>query len=303
MAPLGYDAKDRKITVNAAEAERVRTIFRSYLKLGSLNPLMAHLRDQGIVTKARILKAGETVGGIPFTRGSLAHLLRNRFYVGEVVFKGEVLTGEQLPIVDRELFEAVQAKLTEQVNSHKATRTKSEALLSGRIFDDRGNRMTPSHARKAGIAYRYYISSSLLDGRVKEAGTVSRVSAMEIEALVTKSVRDHLQLSTSIDDRSLVADHVARVEVQSERLLVQLFPTSQADDREMQADNTLTIAWRKIPPTRRREILLPASAPTQHVRPIRSETRATLVASIARARRWLSELITNPAASAGSHPA
>ena len=102
MAPLGYDTKDRKITVNEAEAERVRTIFRSYLKLGSLNLLMADLRKRGIVTKVRTLKTGETVGGIPFTRGPLAHLLRNRFYIGEVAFKGEVLPGEQPAIVDRD---------------------------------------------------------------------------------------------------------------------------------------------------------------------------------------------------------
>ena len=148
MAPLGYDTKDRKITVNEAEAERVRTIFRSYLRLGSLSLLMADLRKQGIVTKVRALKSGTKVGGIPFTRGPLAHLLRNRFYIGEVTFKGEVLLGEQPAIVDRDLFDAVQAKLTEQVNNHKATRMKSEALLAGRIFDDRGNRMTPSHVRK-----------------------------------------------------------------------------------------------------------------------------------------------------------
>ena len=93
MAPLGYDTKDRKITVNEAEADRVRTIFQSYLRLGSLNLLMADLRARGIVTKVRTLKTGQTVGGIPFTRGPLAYLLRNRFYVGEVVFKGETLGG------------------------------------------------------------------------------------------------------------------------------------------------------------------------------------------------------------------
>ena len=70
MAPLGYDTKERKITVNEAEAERVRTIFRSYLRLGSLNLLMAELRIKGIVTKVRTLKTGKTVGGIAFTRGA-----------------------------------------------------------------------------------------------------------------------------------------------------------------------------------------------------------------------------------------
>src|SRR6476660_9921211 len=170
MAPLGYDTKDRKISVNEAEAERVRTIFRSYLLLGSLGLLMADLRQQGIVTKVRTLKSGATVGGIPFTRGPLAHLLRNRFYIGDVIFKGEVLAGEQPAIVERDLFDAVQAKLSEQVNNHKTARMKSEALLAGRIFDDRGNRMTPSHVRKRGIKYRYYLSSAMLQGQPDRAG-------------------------------------------------------------------------------------------------------------------------------------
>jgi hypothetical protein len=94
IAPLGYETKERKIVVVEEEAERVRTIFRRYLELGSLNLLMADLRERGIVTKVRSLKTGRTVGGIPFTRGPLAHLLRNRFYIGEVAFKGEVLPGE-----------------------------------------------------------------------------------------------------------------------------------------------------------------------------------------------------------------
>jgi hypothetical protein len=72
------------------EVERVRTIFRRYLELGSLNRLIIDLRQRGIVTKVRSVKAGRTIGGIPFTRGPLAHLLRNRFYLGEVVYRGEV---------------------------------------------------------------------------------------------------------------------------------------------------------------------------------------------------------------------
>jgi site-specific DNA recombinase len=300
MAPLGYDTKDRKITVNEAETDTVRTIFRSYLKLGSLNLLMADLRKQGIVSKIRTLKTGDTVGGIPFTRGGLAHLLRNRFYVGEVPFKGEILRGEQTAIVDQGLFDAVQAKLSEQINGHKAARIKSEALLAGRIFDDRGNRMTPSHARKRGIKYRYYLSSTLLQGQAERSGSVRRIPATEIEALVIRSVLDHLKPSAPIDDRSLVDTHVARVEVQPEQLVIQLAQPERTNRKGARAVKTLRVPWHKTPSKRRREILLPDALDPQHARPIRSETRATLVASIARGRRWLNELVDDAKASVES---
>src|SRR5437879_5088101 len=298
MAPLGYDTKDRRITVNEPEAETVRTIFCSYLKLGSLNLLMADLRKRVIVTKVRTLKTGETVGGIPFTRGPLAHLLRNRFYIGDVPFKGGSLKGEQPAIVDPDLFEAVQGKLSEQVNGHKAARMKSEALLIGRIFDDRGNRMSPSHARKGGVKYRYYLSSALLQGMAGSAGSVRRVPAADIEALVARSVREHLKPVAPIDDRSLIDTHVARVEVQLEQLVIHLARAKTPDRQKAKGVNILNVRWRKTPSTRRWEILLPAGMSPQHARPIRSESRALLVASIARGRRWLDELLADANANA-----
>jgi site-specific DNA recombinase len=296
MVPLGYDTKDRKITVNEAEAEVVRAIFRLYLKLGSLNLLMAELRKHGIVSRRRTLKSGKTVGGIAFTRGPLAHLLHNRFYIGEVAFKGEILKGEQPSILDRELFMAVQTKLDEQTNNHKATRTRSEALLTGRIFDDAGNRMSPTHARKAGVKYRYYLSSAVLNGGAERAGSVARVPAGDIEAVVVKSVREHVKPHREIDDRTLMETHVARVEVHSNRLIIQITQTGENDDQTTGPAKMLSVSWQKAASRRRREILVPEGTPAQRVRPIRSENRATLVASIARARRWLTELITDPTA-------
>ena len=93
------------------DAALVRSIFQLYLELGSLNPLIKELRKRGIRTKIQQLKSGRTIGGIPFTRGPLSYLLRNRFFVGEVVYKDEALSGPQPPILDRTLFDAVQAKL------------------------------------------------------------------------------------------------------------------------------------------------------------------------------------------------
>jgi site-specific DNA recombinase len=297
MAPLGYDTKDRKITVNEAEADRVRVIFRSYLKVGSLNLLMADLRKRGILTKVRTLKTGRSVGGIPFTRGPLAHLLRNRFYIGEVAFKGETLKGEQSAILDRELFDAVQAKLNDQRNGHTTSRLKSEALLMGRIFDDRGNRMSPSHARRRGIKYRYYLSSAILNGQPDKSGSVSRVTAGEIEVLVVKSVRDHFKLPTdSKDDPTLVRDHVIRVEVQPDRLIIELARVEAAGPQKKHDRQRIEIPWRKTSSTRRREILVSDTMTTEAARPIRSESRALLIAAIARGRRWLVELTTDPTA-------
>jgi site-specific DNA recombinase len=198
-----------------------------------------------------------------------------------VPFKGEVLRGEQGAIVDRVLFDAVQAKLSEQINGHKAARMKSEALLAGRIFDDRGNRMTPSHARKRGIKYRYYLSSTLLQGEAERSGSVHRVPAIEIEALVIRSVRNHVKLPATIDDRSLLDTHVARVEVQPQQLVIQLTPAEKTNHKGARTVRTLRVPWHKTPSKRRRDILMPEALDPQHARPIRSETRATLVASIA----------------------
>ena len=150
------------------------------------------------------------------------NLLRNRFYIGEVVFKGDVLPGEQPAIVDRDLFEAVQVKLSEQQNNHSVSRTKSEALLIGRIFDDRGNRMSPSHARKRGIRYRYYVTSALLQGQPERAGSVRRVPAAEVEVLVSSAIRKHFNEPNKADDRELIHAHVVRVEVQADQLVIEL---------------------------------------------------------------------------------
>src|SRR2546429_1406491 len=103
--PLGYAMKDGKITVVEDEAERVRLIYRRYLELSGVNALVRDLRDKDIRTKIRLRATGATHGGILFERGSLFYLLRNRFYIGEVKYNGEILPGEQAAIMDRQLFD------------------------------------------------------------------------------------------------------------------------------------------------------------------------------------------------------
>ena len=160
--------------------------------------------------------------------------------------------------------------------------------------------MTPSHARRRGIKYRYYISSALLQGRPKQAGTVSRIPAHEVEALVIKAARDRVE-STEIADALLIQNHVARVEVQSDQLVIELTDAiGVGAKRKRKSRTAIEVPWHKTPSTRRREILVPESEAAQNIRPIRSENRALLVASIARGRRWLDELINDPAANTES---
>ena len=101
--------------------------------------------------------------------GPLAHLLKNRFYIGEVVYRGEIHKGEHAPILERELFDAVQARLAERAVRRKMRRARSPALLTGWIFDDRNNPISPSHANKQGVRYRYYVSQALLQNHKSES--------------------------------------------------------------------------------------------------------------------------------------
>jgi recombinase len=171
---------------------------------------------------AQAIERPRAVGGNPLTRGSLAHLFRNRFYIGEVAYRGEVLPGEQPVTLDRKLFEAVQRKLDEQRVNHSSKRATSESLLIGRIFDDRGNRMTPSHARKNGKNYRYYLSSPLIQGQAERAGSVRRVPASEIETIVIEALRRRLKEPTATPDHDVISTHVDRVEVHAEQLAIKL---------------------------------------------------------------------------------
>ncbi len=181
---MGYRVEDRKLLVDEAEARIVRLVFERYIALGSLSALQRELRQKGIVTRQRTLASGTIRGGVPLTNGPLNHMLRNRMYVGELNHRDTSYPGEHAPIIDRSLFDAAQAKLSENLHERRSRRSHSDALLTGRLFDDRGNRMSPTYAVKKGLRYRYYVSTMLVQGRRSEAGSVPRVPAPELESIV-----------------------------------------------------------------------------------------------------------------------
>jgi hypothetical protein len=300
--PLGYHMKDDKIAVVEDEAERVRVIYRRYLELGGVNALVRDLRQRNIRSKTRLLATGATRGGVLFGRGSLFYLLRNRFYIGEVKYKDEILPGEQPAIMDRALFDAVQQKLTEQWSAQSRTRNASAHLLTGLLFDDSGHHMVPTHATKAGVRYRYYVSLPHLHGESKTAsvGSVSRVPAADIEDTIVKSLIEHLitqkEKPTSgvapVGDRKTILEQVARIDAHKDRLIVRL-KSADAEDAPDSADGpSLSIPWRKPPSRKSRQILIPQGVSGNEVRPTRIERRARLVSAIARGRCWLDEIVS-----------
>jgi site-specific DNA recombinase len=299
--PLGYELKEGKLIVVDEEAERVRMIFRRYLELSGINELVRDLKARNIGTKVRTFGTGKTRGGIPFGRGALSYLLRNRFFIGEVKYRGEILPGEQPAIIDKALFEAVQQKLSDHQSHKTLTRQKADHLLKDLLFDDAGYRMIATHATKAGVRgvrYRYYVSQPGLRGEARTAklGSISRVPAPEIEQAIVSTLQRHVTEERSLTlngedptefDRDALSSLVSRIEVQRTQLVISLMPT----DRSMEAA-TLLIPWQKPPSKRFRKILLPKGALRENIRPDRVERRVRLISAIARGRRWLDEIIT-----------
>jgi site-specific DNA recombinase len=298
--PLGYHMKDGKIAVVEDEAERVRMIYRRYLELGGVNALVRDLRERNIRTKTRLLATGATRGGVLFGRGALFYLLRNRFYVGEVKYKGEILPGEQPAIMDRALFDEVQEKLTDRWTTRSTIRNAGDHLLTGLLFDEAGHRMVPTHATKAGLRYRYYVSLPHLHGEAKTAsvGSVSRVPAADIEEVIVKSVDEYLlarkekAVTAHALNRNALLEQVARIDVHKDRLIIRWRSEGSDQTSEAAGEHSLSVPWQKPPSRRARQILLPHGVPKREVRPTRIERRSRLVSAIARGRRWLDEILS-----------
>jgi DNA invertase Pin-like site-specific DNA recombinase len=186
LPPLGYDVVDRKLIVNKSEADTVRHIFRRYADLKSVRALKEDLDAAGIVSKARLDRFGNATGSVPIARGALYLMLQNRIYRGEIVHKDTSYPGLQDAIIDEMLWDEVQAALVEN-RVERTTRSTAvdPSLLAGLVYDDSGERMSPTHANKKGTRYRYYVSQSLIKrGRPQASQAACRVPAADLESIV-----------------------------------------------------------------------------------------------------------------------
>ena len=283
--PLGYRSVDKKLEIVPEEAALVRKIFSDYLRLGSVGELAASLEREGIKPRPRLLANGRTVAAERFMVGPLAHLLKNRFYIGEVVYQGETNPGEHEPILERELFEAVQSRMADKKVLRQQARAQSPALLMGLIFDDRGNPMSPSHANKKGVRYRYYVSHALLQNRKNAAGSVRRVSAPDVEALIADAIGKEFPPLEDIPDRDLIRQHVQRVTIHAKQIeiTIQQGNTNSASDQR----SALNIPF--TPNSLRKKGISHSPATTANIDP---ETQDILLKAIARARGWMEDLVS-----------
>lgn len=286
--PLGYDVKDKKLVVNKIEAQTIRTIFQLYLQLRSFSKLVAELDRQRIVTKRRDTQVAKYQGGIPFTYGPLAYFLKNRIYLGEIHHSGKWFKGEHEAILDRKIFDDVQQLLKENTIKRRTRLSESGALLKGKLFDDKGNTMSPSFSTKNGVRYRFYVSTALR-GRRHKAGSVTRISAPKIEDLVASAVRDQIEQ----DDitRETLIDTIRRVVVSSERIQITY-------DHGESESGSVEVPW------------TPVNGSSQtRLPPNDAKADEKLLRAIIRARAWLNDLsnaryasIDDLAASARLHP-
>ena len=234
--PLGYAVKDRKLVIVDSDADTVRTIFARYIALRSVVLLHGELASRGIVSPRRVSNSGRTSGGTPFGRGALYNLLRNVVYIGKVRHKDESYPGQHHAIIDSDVFDQAQAILAaNRADRLHGTNARDPSLLTGILFDEQGERLSPSHTTKGAKRFRYYV------GRNPGADNSRRfrIPARELERLLIGEV------SSWLCDAHRIEGCVAGAEPDAVALEAVLLSAGQSADELGRA-----------PPARVRELLL-----------------------------------------------
>jgi site-specific DNA recombinase len=310
-----YRVENRALHVVEEHAAFIRDLFRRYLEIGSVVRFIAVLDQENVRLPMRTDRNGKTTGGGLISRGHLYKLLSNPIYLGRLTHKGQVHDGLHDPIVDQEIWDRAGLLLAKHAQRTAGNWRNSDALLAGKLFDDGGNRMSPSHATKGGRRWRYYVSQAVLQGRKHEAGSVARVPALEIERRVAEAVRaassaskrqgwqelhqpqasghgastDSPAVRSSDYDATLRAA-IERVVMSRTTIEIELAEGVASDDE----NRILIIPWTLPSPHRRREIIQGEGDRPSATRPMRTEARAALTDALRDAHHWLDELTTGP---------
>jgi DNA invertase Pin-like site-specific DNA recombinase len=199
LVPLGYALKDRKLVPDKKEADLVSRIFDLYTRLGCVSKLATELLREKVKSKVWVTNTGARLGGKPFSRGALYHLLRNHLYIGEIRHRDKCYPGEHEGIVKPDLWAKVQAQLTGNLRTHRhRLQERSSSLFTGMLEDQSGVRYTPSFTNKGGRRYRYYVFQSTTSNA--RTSRIRRLPAREIEGVVCHRLRAFLASETEVYD-------------------------------------------------------------------------------------------------------
>lgn len=202
--PIGYKLQDKKLVEDDSHADKVRLIFDKYLELKSVPELITYLKNNDIRTRTNAL----------FIKGPLYHILQNPVYIGLIKHKDKIYEGEHSGIIDQNAFDRAQELLRQNRNSYACPDTNNASLLAGKIFDDKGNRMSPSHSNTRNRRYRYYVSQAITQFRKQEAGSISKIPAGEIERVVIDEIK------TFLFDIQNIQQHISHFDVHKQKELL-----------------------------------------------------------------------------------
>lgn len=316
VVPLGYEPDGRTLVINEAEAEAetVRTVFRLYLEHCNVRRVKAEADRLGLTTKLRNGEDSQRRGGRPMSRGYIYKLLGNPLYVGRIAHKGQTYEGQHPAIVDEETWDAVQSMLAGNTRATSSTnRSTDPSPLVGKLFDETGAPLTPSHAVKSGRRYRYYVSKRLIDSTVSGGENGWRLPAREIERIVAESVRGLLadgSALTRVARESGVAanrisglldavarwrgdplDLVERVDLAPNRLSLGLNLSPLTDEPDL--------VVRHVAPARIRRRGVETKLVLEGTGNVTSNPDPALIKAVVRAHRWFDDLVSGRARSLG----
>jgi len=195
--PFGFRLEDRKLVECEREAKDARYIFKRYLELKSIPMLEADLAKAGVHTRVRQFSSGRTVGGIPFTRGPIALLLKNPIYAGKVRHKGAIYDGEHRGLISERQYDEVQRILAENNRRHSIGHNcKTPSLLSGMLTDPDGRPMSPVRGQKGSKIYCYYVTREC---HRENGPNPWRLPSGPIDKMVLEAIGDWLVRPSSVD--------------------------------------------------------------------------------------------------------
>jgi site-specific DNA recombinase len=216
VVPLGYRVENRALHIVEDHAAIVRSLFCRYLEAGSVVRLKQQLDADGVRIPIRIDGAGRSTGGGLFSRGHIYKILSNPIYVGRIAHKGQVHEGQHPPIVTLDLWDKVQQTLRDHLGATRTKRTRqsSDALLGGKLYDDGGNRMSPTWARRGSKRWRYYVSQAVCKAtrprRVRSYGFQPPMSKLSWRRRSASCPRTALLLKLTFATFLIVSRSVAR---------------------------------------------------------------------------------------------